>query len=117
MASASNKPPAPAGGGVTKLSDGDLDRIAKRLKPVIVACIKAELPKAMRSELLRCGLATASDDDALAAQRAFAFLFKMSDAAGTAEGVVWRSVLRWAVGSAGGLMLVGAGAFLHRFVT
>lgn len=75
--------------------------------------IAIAVPKAMRAEFLKLGLATEDDDDQIKAQRDFAFLRKARQASETMEGMIGRKIFMIVLTMVGLVVIVGFGALLR----
>lgn len=83
------------------------------IKKVIEDSIAETVPRAIRAEFLKLGLATDDDDARLSAQRDFAFLRRARTGAEAAEGLVGKRIVTWALGAVGLAAAAGVGAMVH----
>jgi hypothetical protein len=105
--------PAKPSGAAATLSRHALDQVREAVRQEIAAAV----PKAMRAELLRIGLATSTEQDATQAQADFRFVRRMRDAAERAEGFVGRRLVDLLLKVIAGLALLGLGVGAHRYLS
>lgn len=84
-----------------------------RITNAVTTSIQEEVPKAMRAEFVKIGLATEDADDQIDAQKDFAWMRRKRVEDERTSWLVRSRVIQWVLGVLGMLVVAGAGLALR----